>query len=373
MARGGRRAPHPVIRRDVRWFSAAILVTCVTVAGLGLAMGFYLDRAPDPAPTPVESASHVAAVPSPVTVAERAPLSAPAVAVAAEPAPTPEPEPPSAVEAPPSEPTPAIASTAAEPSPPASQPATLLAAEQAPPAADNHVAVELAAIEPAAGTTAAGDTLITPMVASIAATVIPPLRLTPAASYWVEYAVFSRERSAQRLRQALAALHLETVVVATHAPDGRRLWRVRSAPLDARAVADAAAVTARQKLAIVPLIHRGMPGGARPVQYWVQFGAFPTKAPAVRLQQVLADNGVKSTVRDARTSSGKSLFLVRSEGFSDRKLAVLVGELGASAAKVSFVLGRSGSVTRQRAPPGTADRAVGSSLPRRIHRPPPGG
>jgi len=352
------------MRSDVRWFSAAILVTCVTVAGLGLAMGFYLDRAPEPVPPLASADDDIATAPLPVASIEPGPdneHATPAIAVVAEPRPALEPDPPSAAEPPPSELTPR-----AEPAEPG-------VAAEVPPAPADRPAAQLTTIEPEAGTPDTENTLLTPMVARTAAMAIRPPRLDPAAAYWVEYAVFSRERSAQRLRQALAALHLDSNVVATHTPDGHRLWRVRSATLDSRARAEAGALAARQKLAIVPLIHRGTPGHVAPTRYWVQFGAFPTKAPAIRLQHALANYGVKATIRNTRMSSGKPLFLVRSEGFPDRRLATLVGELGGSAAKVAFVVGRDRPATQQGAPPSTSDRGVGSSSPRHTQRPPPGG
>jgi len=165
-------------------------------------------------------------------------------------------------------------------------------AEAPPPALSPESLNTLATIEPQSGTSERelGSAL---QVAAVATVAIPaPPRSKATSRYWVEYAVFAHERSAQRLSHALVALHLGTSVVATHAPDGRRLWRVRSA-MAARADAEADARLAQQKLGLKPLIHRAVPRGEPRAQYWVQFGAFPTIAPAVHLQQVLADNGLE--------------------------------------------------------------------------------
>jgi hypothetical protein len=141
----------------------------------------------------------------------------------------------------------------------------------------------------------------------------------------------------------------------------------------ARADAEADARLAQQKLGLKPLLHRAVPRGEPRAQYWVQFGAFPTIAPAVHLQQVLADNGVKASVRNARMSTGKPLFLVRSDGFPDRKLAMLVGELGGNAAKVTFLVGRSPPSRHAAGHYASPRGSAGSSLPRHRHAPRPDG
>jgi hypothetical protein len=287
MARGGRGAPQsPRVRRDVRWFSASIFVTCVAVTGLGLA-------------------------------------------------------PPVAAGTPP------------------------------PTVAPDHVAA-LAAVEAQAGVSASEPASAWRVAAAGTVAIPAPPRGKATGGYWVEYAVFAHERSAARLRHALAALHLEASVVATHAPDGRRLWRVRSAMAE-RAGAEADARLARQKLGLKPLLHRAAPRREQRAQYWVQFGSFPTIAPAVQLQRVLADNGVKASVRNTRTPAGKPLFLVRSDGFPNRQLATLVGELGGSAAKVAFFVGRSPPSRHAAGPHAGARGAMGSSVPRHKQAPRPDG
>ncbi|HEV2548295.1 MAG TPA: SPOR domain-containing protein [Stellaceae bacterium] len=338
-------------------------MACVATTGLGLAMGLYLDHAVEEPPAPAGSAESSAA---PLPVAAIDTLGAPDavatsrsafLALALERA-APE------AQLPPAETNLPAGRTVLLP--------LLQAAEAPSPALSlKHLAM-LADIEPQAGTSA-GEPMPILRVAAAATVAIPaPPRGKAAARYWVEYAVFARERSAEHLRDALAALHLETRVVATHAPDGRRLWRVRSA-LAERTGAEADARLARQRLGLKPLLHRTAPRSEPRVQYWVQFGAFPSIAPAVRLQQVLADNGVKASVRNIRTSAGKPLFLVRSDGFPDRKLAMLVGELGGSAAKVAFFVGRS-PLRRHLAGHRAAPRgAAGSSLPHHRHAVPPGG
>ena len=362
MARGGRGAPQSrFVRQDVRWFSAAILVTCVTVISFGLAMGLYLDGAPDGPPAPASSAGD-ALTPLPVAAVD---TSSTADAIAASPS---------------SPATPAVEPRAV---PPVQSPLaeTNLAAEPAATVAPPHAAAEAAptlaaghpaAIEPQSGTSAA-ELASELRVALTATMAVPaPTHHSAAARYWVEYAVFVRERSAEHLRETLAALHVEARVVATHAPDGRRLWRVRSSTAP-RASAEADARLARQRLSLEPLIHHAAPTRVRRAQYWVQFGAFPTIAPAVRLQQVLADNGVKASVRNTRTSAGKPLFFVRSDGFPNRRLAVLVGELGGSAAKVAFLVGRSSPSRQATGHRSSARGAVGSSVPHPSRVPRPGG
>jgi hypothetical protein len=357
------------VGRDARWFSGAILVTCVMVTGLGLAMGLYLDRAPEAAPAPAKSAGEaLPLVPLPVVAVDVSAASDASV-TSANPSLVPALEeyvaPP--VQSPPGETNPAAAESGATmrlPPPAAEAPS--------PPAFSPESLNTLATIEPQAGTSERepGSALRVAAAATVAIPAPPPSTAT--SRYWVEYAVFVHERSAQRLSHALAALHLETSVAATHAPDGRRLWRVRSAMAE-RAGAEADAGLAQQKLGLKPLLHRAAPRREPRAQYWVQFGAFPTIAPAVHLQQVLADNGVKASVHNARNSSGKPLFLVRSDGFPDRKLAMLVGELGGSAAKVTFFVGRSPPSRHAAGHHASPRGGVGSSLPRHRHAPRPDG
>jgi sporulation related protein len=365
MARGGRRAPQPELAsRDVRWFSAAILATCLTVTALGLAAGLYLDRATEAPPAIVKSDDGALPLaPLPVAAVDMAPMPD-AVPAAPSSSRTPTRAEPAAPELqpPPIEADPIAERDVAPPSPTA-------AGGASPPISVEHVTT-LAAIEPQAGTSASAPTATVRVAAAITTPALPGG--DGARRYWVEYAVFAHERSAEQLRHKLATLHLETSVVATHAPDGRRLWRVRSAMTE-RAGAEADARLARQTVAIKPLIHRGAPRPAPPAQYWVQFGAFPTAAPAVQLQRVLADNGVKASVREARTSAGKPLFLVRSDGFPDRKLATLVGELGGNAAKVAFRIGRSPPVRHAAGHHASPRGGTGSSLPPHRHAPRPGG
>jgi cell division protein FtsN len=366
MARGGRRAPQSrSARRDVRWFSAAILATCVTVTGVGLAMGLYLDHATEAPLAPTKSADgSLPLAPVPVAAVDLAAVPDVVVAAASpSPQPTLEERAAPPLQSPPAETNLVAERKVVPPSPPTAVevPRPALALEHIPP---------LAAIEPQAGTSAS-EPAATLRVAATAVAIPAPPRGNAARRYWVEYAVFARARSAEQLRHQMAALHLETSVVATHAPNGRRLWRVRSAMTE-RAAAEADALLAQQTLAIKPLIHRSAPRPAPRAQYWVQFGAFPTAVPAIHLQRVLADNGVKSSVRETRTSTGKPLFLVRSEGFSDRKLATLVGELGGNAAKVAFLVGRSPPV-RHAAHHAGRRSGTGSSLPPHRHAPRPGG
>src|SRR5215469_3545623 len=71
MARGGRGAPQSWrAGPDARWFSGAILVTCVMVTGLGLVMGLYLDNPPEAAPAPAKCAEEARLVPPPVAAVD---------------------------------------------------------------------------------------------------------------------------------------------------------------------------------------------------------------------------------------------------------------------------------------------------------------
>ncbi len=364
MARGGRRAPQSgKVRPGVRWFSAAILVTCVTVTGVGLALGFRLDHPRDTAPAAMsaaEDAPRLALLPVAAadtsTVPDAPPRSSSPTLAARATLP---------VQSPPAEANFAPPPEAMPVSPP-------LPAETPPPTRAQEQLATLAAIEPLAGTSAPEPAPASRVAVARAATIPTAPRHDAAGHYWVEYAVFAHERSAEHLRQALAALHLKTSVVATHTPEGRRLWRVRSATAE-RSGIEADARRAEQKLGIKPLIHRTTPRRTTHPQYWVQFGAFPTIEPAVHLQRLLADNGVKASLRSTRTSTGKPLFLVRSDGFPDRKLATLVGELGGNAAKVAFLIGRSPPSRHAAAHHAKVRGAIGSSLPPPRHVPRPGG
>ena len=127
-----------------------------------------------------------------------------------------------------------------------------------------------------------------------ATTAAPPGEAAAAPSqYWVEYGVFTGARAAKRLQQALANQGLDTVITQTHAPDGRALVRVRSSLLD-HGAAKAASESARQALKLSALLHRSAAPPAQTVAraaapsvsqgYWVQFGAFPHRQQAARLQ-----------------------------------------------------------------------------------------
>jgi cell division protein FtsN len=180
-----------------------------------------------------------------------------------------------------------------------------------------------------------------------------PEAATPPARYWVEYGVYIGARSAKRLQQALAERGLDTVIVPTHRPDGRPLLRVRSSqPLDYGA-AKAASAEVRRALKLSALIHRGSPlappsAVARNLErpsvsrsYWVQFGAFPHRPQAVRLQEQLARGGVETAVWAMRGTSGRTLYRVRSLTLPDRDSAMAVATRAREAGNTDFLVGQS--------------------------------
>jgi rare lipoprotein A len=172
----------------------------------------------------------------------------------------------------------------------------------------------------------------------------------------VEYGVYTNARAAKRLQQALADQGLKTVIAPTHTPDGRPLLRVRSAPELDYGTAKAASENARQALKLSALVHRGMPApeqDAAPAAvaqaskpgasqgYWVQFGAFPHRPQAERLQEQLARGGVETAVSTMRGTSGRTLYRVRSLNLPDRDSALAVAGRGQGAGSADFLVGQS--------------------------------
>jgi cell division septation protein DedD len=297
-----------------RILSASLLVLSllVTLAGLGTAI--YLERAPD-AVAVTTQAAQPAALPV-ATNSEPVPF-----------APTAAPTSPVAPEAPP-----AVATS---------------------PAADAPRPADPSAEPPSAGSSAPLSPSAPPQVAALEAPAAMPA-LGESGRYWVEYGVFVGERYAQRLQQKLADHGLAASLVATHAPDGRPLMRVRSVALADYVEAREVAERARQAIGIGPLVHRsaGEPtrspatvpvtsstrGGQR---YWVQFGAFPRAEQAARVKNALSDSGVDTIVATAHAASGRLLFLVRSVELADRDSAMALAHRGQQAANVDFLVGRS--------------------------------
>jgi cell division septation protein DedD len=304
-----------------RLLSASLLALSllVTLAGLGTAI--YLERARDAA-----------------TVATPAPPQPAAVLVAT----TSEPirETPSV---------PAVATSI--PSPVAAEPAPAIPTS---PAAESPRPADPPAEPPAAGSSAPLPPSAPPQVAALEAPAAMPSALSKAGRYWVEYGVFVGERYARHLQQGLAVHGLAASLVATHAPDGRPLVRVRSVALADYVEAREVAERARQALGIGPLVHRSAGESTRtpatlPVtsatrgdqRYWVQFGAFPRAEQAVRVKDALSGSGIDTIVATARAASGRLLYLVRSVELPDRDSAVALAHRGRQAANVDFLVGRS--------------------------------
>lgn len=174
---------------------------------------------------------------------------------------------------------------------------------------------------------------------------------TPARQYWVEYGVYTGARGAKRLQQALADHGLDTVIVPTHAPDGRPFLRVRSSLLLDYGAAKAASERARQALKLSTLLHRSVAPPAQAVArapapsasqgYWVQFGAFLHRQQATRLHERLARSGVETAVSTMRGTSGRTLYWVRSLNLPDRDSAMVVASRGQGAGSTDFLVGQS--------------------------------
>ena len=307
--------------RSSRIFSIALLTLSVFVTLAGLATAIYLEQ-------PRGSSS-----PAPASPSATAPTSASIVAVSD-----------------------AQETAVIGPAPGGSQhdPMAAAAAMPTPAALESPT-------EPRVGSTTPHAEIVPTQTAMLEA---PPALPTPAITapvpsvetthrYWVEYGVFVGTRYAKRLQQALASQGLDATLVSTRAPDGRPLVRVRSAPMPDYAQARAAAQSARSALKISTLVHRvaapvpvavaAAPqlGPAPSRGYWVQFGAFPHRHQAARLQSELARSGLETVVSSMRGTSGKPLFYVRSAPLPDRGSAVAVASRGQEAAKVDFLIGRS--------------------------------
>jgi cell division septation protein DedD len=268
-----------------RLVGAALLGSAAAAAGLGLGAGLYLDPGSAPAPAPIASAA------SPDTPIE-APL------------------------------------------PEARDPRRTAAARLKPAVAPPPLpAPALPALEPQSGpSTPPAPTAPAPAVAALpppeapAAAPAPPPSPAPRAAatraapgYWVEYGVFAGEHYARRLQQSLSAQGIRSIITRTHTPAGRPLWRVRSAGLSDLGAARAAAGAARQSLKLASLIHRHAPARApKAERYWVEFGRFPARPEARRMQQKLAQHGIATTVTSMRDKSGKPLFSVRSSHLASR-------------------------------------------------------
>jgi SPOR domain len=127
------------------------------------------------------------------------------------------------------------AAAAADPPPaPASKVASARSVMPAPagpePAANRSLRDDLAPAE----MPSAGDSQpVSPSVPEQSAALEAPTAtvLGDGGDSWVEYGVFTDEASARHLQRALAQYGLASLVVETHAPDGRARLRVRSAAL----------------------------------------------------------------------------------------------------------------------------------------------
>ena len=174
--------------------------------------------------------------------------------------------------------------------------------------------------------------------------------------YWVEYGVYVGASYARRLQQTLARDGIRALVVTTHGVGGRKLLRVRSAPLPGLRVAREAAAQAGSALGIAPLVHRGNPAADAPGRrYWVQFGAFQRAAPAERLKRHLSRAGVASRLTFAKGKAGRRFYLVRSLPLASHAEAVALAAQGRTAARAAALIGETRHVaTHQpavRAPP----------------------
>jgi cell division protein FtsN len=312
------------IRRPSLWSrivsgSLLALSLLVTLAGLGTAI--YLERARD--------------------MAAPAPSAAPPAILVVTEAPTVTALPPST----------AASTRERHDSPPA-------AAAVSPPVSESPVP-ESPAVEtpPAAGSSAPAAASRPQEIAALEAP--PPAAVAPppaeaAGHYWVEYGVFAGEHYAKRLQQILADHGLAAVVVATHAPSGRPLLRVRSPGIADHAEARAAADGAQQALGIGTLIHHsagelaampapsmslaGSAGGNLP--YWVQFGAFPHRQQAAQVKDALEQGGIDTAISQMQATSGRLLFLVRAVRIADRDSALALAHRGQQAANLDFLVGR---------------------------------
>ena len=216
----------------------------------------------------------------------------------------------------------------------------------------------LAAVEPPAAAPAAPPPSLAALPPSPPHDTVPPPRAGRGPSYWVEYGVFVGRTYARRLQQQLARQGLATVIAATHGRDGRKLLRVRSAPLHDLAAARAAMGTARHALHLAALLHRGSPEAAPEPRYRVQYAAFARPRPAARLTRELRRRGVAASVYAVRGTSGKTLYFVRSVRVRDRAQALALGARGRKLIQTDFLVEES---PRHR----TAPR------PHRAPRPPP--
>jgi cell division protein FtsN len=336
--------------RASRIFGALLLTLSLLATLTGLATAVYLERARDTAETTTraETTSPAAAVETAVAAADQT------AAVAATKTHDP------------------MAASAAIPAPPSIEPSAGAPAPTASPARS--------AESPESDAATSSPVIVTrppaPQVARLEVTPEPPshaVTLSPAATvdahetatspttsetipYWVEYGVYTSARAAKRLQEALTNQGLKTVIVPTHTPDGRPLLRVRSAPDFDYGAAKAASETVRQALKLSALIHHGTPtreqdsapavvaraSTPRASQgYWVQFGAFPHRPQAERLQEQLARGGVETVVSTMRGTSGRTLYWVRSLNLPDRDSALAVAGRGKEAGSTDFLVGQS--------------------------------
>lgn len=305
-----------------RFLGSSLLTFSLAVTAFGLGTAVYLERGP--ARAPQLAPAPVAALPSP-------PFRDPVAAEAAVPS------------------RPIPASPAAPAAAPAPSAAALAAIEpMAGPAAAMAAPPRTAALAPAPA----------PETAALSAPSPSPhdkLR-TPQRHYWVEYGAYVGASYARRLQQALAREGIRALVVTTHGLGGRRLLRVRSAPLPGFQAAREAAAQAGSALGIAPLVHRGDPAADAPGRrYWVQFGAFRRVAQAERLKRHLRRAGVASRVAFAKGTAGTRFYLVRSLPLASHAEAVALAAQGRPAARAAALIGETRHIAAHqpaiRAPP----------------------
>jgi cell division protein FtsN len=332
---------------------ALLLTLSLGVAGFGIATAVYLEQ---PAGTGQRETPQVmAAVPAPPHDPLAAAAAVPSGAEAAPPPPIAVPalEPQAGASVPPAG---AAAVPAPETLPPVASPAPEPQAGPSVPSPSGPPA-QTAALEPPPPPAA-------PPPVALAAPVPPPAAESPPERYWVEYGVFAREPSALRLQQELRREGLAAIIVATHGRDGRKLLRVRSAPLADLGAAQHDIGAARRGLRLAALLHRGSPAAATAIpaaQYRVQFGAFAYPQHAAQLSRELSRGGLAVTVSSVRGASGKPLYLVRSLPVPDHAQAVALGARGQELAQTDFLIERSPGPPAQHLPARAPPRPVADS------------
>ncbi len=152
----------------------------------------------------------------------------------------------------------------------------------------------------------------------------------------------ARKVYAERLKQKLAALGLDTTIDRLRGHGGRHYYSVRS-PTGHMEGARAAVATAQQELHLSPLIHRDRTGGSTeaagtPYGYSVQFGVLADPYGARILRDRLVGQSIEATIAKRRRADGTQIYVVKSWRLPTRQDAEALAQQAMTTVKIDALV-----------------------------------